>query len=168
MYVFAKALFSRPDGVLLAGLISCCMAFGWYLNLTPNGLANLFLPFALFLVVRSLQQREWPWMLALSAVILLYPVFHPVSAIFLGTVFLTLWIPPLLPRITRAIHERKIGNFDFNRLNLRLVLPLVLLVIWFIFWKGYGYSVIEQVIRKALVPIYPLNFICNISAAVME
>ncbi|MDI6867847.1 glycosyltransferase family 39 protein [Methanoculleus sp.] len=190
MYVFARALFSRHDGVLLAGLISCCMAFDWYLNLTPNALANLFLPFALLLVVRSLQQRKWPWTLALSAVILLYPVFHPVPAIFLGTVFLTLWIPPLLPRITMVIRERKIGNFDFSRRDLRLVLPLVLLVIWFIFWissfsawgwtiqsmyqtivsegspsklmdltdqisyaQGYGYSVIEQVIRRLWCPL---------------
>jgi hypothetical protein len=190
MYVFASALFSKPAEALLAGVISCSLAFGYYLNLTPNGLANLFLPFALFLVVRYLQQKAWPWAVALSAVILLYPVFHPVPTIFLGIVFLTLWIPPILPEVTKVLHARKIGDFSFNRLDLRLVLPFLILLIWFIFWislfsmwdwtiksmyqticseqepsamldlvnqisyaQGYGYNVIEQVIRRLWAPI---------------
>ena len=191
MYVFARALFSKPAEALLAGIISCSLAFGYYLNLTPNGLANLFLPLALFLVVKYLQHKAWPWAVALSAVVLLYPVFHPVPTVFLGMVFLTLWIPPILPEVIKALHEKKIGDFNFNRLDLRSMLPfLVLLLIWFIFWislfsmwdwtvksmyrticleqepsamldlvnqisyaQGYGYNVIEQVIRRLWAPI---------------
>jgi len=33
MYVFAGALFSKPAEALLAGVISCSLAFGWHLNL---------------------------------------------------------------------------------------------------------------------------------------
>ncbi|HOV81911.1 MAG TPA: hypothetical protein PLQ01_04425 [Methanothrix sp.] len=134
MYVFARSLFSNLAGALLAGVISCSLAFDWYLNLTPNALANLFFPFALFLVVRNLKQNAWPWAVALSAVILLYPVFHPVPAIFLGMIFLTLWIPLILPEITRALHERKIDAFNFGRLNFILVRPFLILLIWFISW----------------------------------
>jgi len=105
-------------------------------------------------------------------------------------VFLTLWIPPVLPGITRAIRERKIGIFKLKERDLRLLFPFVLLIIWFIFWissfsmwgwtiqsiyqtiisenapsqlgdladqisyaQGYGYSVIEQVIRRLWGPI---------------
>jgi hypothetical protein len=190
MYVFARALFSKPAEALLVGVISCSLAFGWYLNLTPNALANLFLPLALFLVIRYLQQKSWPWAIALSAVILLNPVFHPVPAIFLGLTLLTLWIPAKLPDIKRALRERKIETLGFNRMDFRLMLPFLLLLIWFIFWissfymwdktiwsvyqticaeresskimdladqisyaQGYGYSVIEQVIRRLWGPI---------------
>jgi len=134
MYVFARALFSKPAEALLAGVISCSLAYSWYLNLVPNGLTNLFLPLALFLVVRYLQRKARSWALVLSVVILLYPTFHPVPAIFLGLVFLTLWIPPILSEITRALRERKTDLFNLKNLDFRLVLPFLILLIWFIFW----------------------------------
>ncbi len=56
MYVLAKAVFSNRDGALLAGVLSCCLTFGWYLNLTPNELSNMFMPFALFLIIKYLQK----------------------------------------------------------------------------------------------------------------
>ena len=134
MYAFARSLFSKPDKALLTGVISCSLAFGWYLNLTPNALANLLFPFALLLVVRYLQQNSWPWAVALSAVILLYPVFHPIPAILLGMIFLTLWIPPALLEITRAHHGKKLGSFNFRRLDSILVRPFLILLIWFASW----------------------------------
>jgi len=42
MYAFARSMFSNLAGALLTGVISCSLAFDWYLNLTPNALANLF------------------------------------------------------------------------------------------------------------------------------
>lgn len=190
MYVFARTLLSKSAEVLLAVVISCSLAFGWYLDLTANALANHFLPFALFLVVRYLQQRTWPWTIALVAVLLLYPVFHPVPAAFLGLTFLTLWIPLILPKITEILREGKINYSNLSGPNFRLVLPFLILLAWFIFWissfsvwgwtlqsiyeticleegpskildladevsyaQGYGYNVIEQVVRRLWSPI---------------
>ena len=190
MYAFARALFSKPAEALLAGVISCSLAFGYYLDLTPNGLTNLFLPLALYLVVRYLQQKAWPWAVALSVVILVYPVFHPVPTFFLGVVFLTLWIPPVLSEVIKVLHERNIRDFNSSKLDLRLVLPFLIWLIWFIFWissfsvwdwtilsmyqticseqeasammdlmnqisyaQGYGYNVIEQIIRRLWAPV---------------
>lgn len=176
MYVFAKSIFPTLGGALLTGIMSCSMAFGWYLNLTPNALANLFFPFTLFLVAKYLQQKKWPWVVALFAIIMLYPVFHPVPAIFLGMIFLTL-----------IFRERKIGigALSFRRSDSILLQPFLILLIWFISWissfyiwghtitsiyrtissegepskimdlmdqityaQGYGYSIIEQGIRR--------------------
>lgn len=134
MHVFARSLFSHLAEALLASVISCSLAFDWYLNLTPNALANLFFPFTLFLVVRYLQQNSWPWAIALSAVILLYPVFHPVPAIFMGVVFLTLWIPPILPEITSALNGKKRDAFKFRGFDSILVRPFLMLMIWFVSW----------------------------------
>jgi hypothetical protein len=85
-------------------------------------------------VVRYLQQKVWPWAVTLSTVILLYPVFHPVPAIFLGIIFLTLWIPPILPEITRTLHEKKLGAFNFRRLDSILVRPFLIFLVWFVSW----------------------------------
>jgi hypothetical protein len=190
VYIFARTLLSKPAEALLVAVISCGLAFGYYLDLTPNGLANLFIPFVLFLVVRYLQQKAWPWAVALSVVILLYPVFHPVPTVILGVMFLTLWILLRIPKVGKALHERKVSVLNFNRLDFKLLLPFLILLTWSIFWlssfgtwdstirsiyqticsegetsqmtglldqvlysQGYGYSVIEQVIKRLWSPI---------------
>jgi len=134
MYIFAKALFSESAGALLTALISCSLWLGWYIDLVPNGLGNLFLPVALFLMVRYLQQKTWAWATAFAAVILLYPVFHPVPTIFLGMTFLTVWMPTILPDLINVLRKRKVGALGFNKLTFGLMLPFLLLVIWSIFW----------------------------------
>ena len=134
MYIFAKALFSESAGALLTALISCSLWLGWYIDLVPNGLGNLFLPVALFLMVRYLQQKTWAWATAFAAVILLYPVFHPVPTIFLGMTFLTVWMPTILPDLINVLRKRKVGALGFNKLTFGLMLPFLLLLIWSIFW----------------------------------
>ena len=134
MCVLAKALFSNHGGTLLVGVISCCLTFGWYLNLTPNALSNMLIPFALFLIIRFLQKKEWTWAIALSAIIILYPAFHVLTAVVLGLVLLTLWIPTKLPEAIQKLRERKVHILKYNNKDLQLVFPSLLLLIWFIFW----------------------------------
>ena len=134
MYVLAKALFANYGCALLAGVISCCLTFGWYHNLTPNALSNMLIPFALFLIIKFLQTREWTWAIPLSAIIILYPVFHVLPAIVLGLVLLTLWIPVKLAETIQNLRERRAYILKYNREDLRLVVPFLLLLSWFIFW----------------------------------
>lgn len=152
MYVFAKALFSEPTGAVMTALISCSLSLGWYLTLFPNGLANLFLPVALFLMVRYLQQKTWPWATAFAAVILLYPAFHPVPTIFLGMTFLTLRIPTILPDLINVLRKRKIGTLGFNKLTFGLMSPFLLLLIWSIFWIS-SFSMWDGTIRSMYLTI---------------
>lgn len=145
MYVLAKALFSNYSGALLAGVMSCCMTFGWYHNLTPNALSNMLFPFALFLTIKFLQKREWTWAIPLSVSLILFPVFHPVPAIALGLVLLTFWIPPKFACAIRNLREKKVPILKYNREDLRLVFPFLLLSSWFIFWifsfQVFGYTI---------------------------
>lgn len=145
MYVLAKALFANYGCALLAGVISCCLTFGWYHNLTPNGLSNMLIPFALFLIIKFLQTREWTWAIPLSAIIILYPVFHVLPAIVLGLVLLTLWTPVKLAETIQNLRERRAYILKYNREDLRLVVPFLLLLSWFIFWissfQVFGYTI---------------------------
>jgi len=145
MYVLAKALFANYGGALLAGVVSCCLTFGWYHNLTPNGLSNMLIPFALFLIIKFLQKREWAWAIPLSAIIILYPVFHVLPAIVLGLVLLTLWIPAKLTEAIQNLREKKVHILKYNSEDLRLVFPFLLLLSWFIFWissfQVFGYTI---------------------------
>jgi hypothetical protein len=145
MYVLAKALFANYGCALLVGVISCCLTFGWYLSLTPNALSNMVIPFALFLIVRFLQKRVWTWAVPLSAIIILYPVFHVLPAIALGLMLLTLWIPVKLAETIQNLRERRTYILKYNREDLRLVVPFLLLLSWFIFWISsfwiFGYTI---------------------------
>jgi hypothetical protein len=145
MYVLAKALFANYDGASLVGVISCCLTFGWYLNLTPNALSNMLIPFALFLIIKFLQKKEWTWTIPLSAVIILYPVFHVLPAIVLGLVLLTFWIPAKLTKTIQNLYDKKIHFFKYNSEDFRLIFPFLLLLSWFIFWISsfhvFGYTI---------------------------
>jgi hypothetical protein len=146
MYVLAKALFANYGSALLAGVISCCLTFGWYLNLTPNALSNMVIPFALFLIVRFLQKRVWTWAVPLSAIIIFYPVFHVLPAIVLGLMLLTLWIPGKLVEVLQNLREKKAFILKYNSEDFRLVFPFLLLFSWFIFWIS-SFQVFGHTIR---------------------
>jgi len=136
MYVVSRSLFSQP-GALLTAAISCCLpfyGFYWYLDLSPNNLANLFLPIALFLTIRYLQRKTFSWGISFIVVIILSPLFHPLLAVILGLTFLTLWIPTRLPYIQRSLRERNLKSLMVDCEYLKLVLPLLILLSWFIFW----------------------------------
>jgi len=145
MYVLAKALFSNYGGAVLAGVISCCLTFGWYLNLTPNGLSNMLIPFALFLTVKFLQKRKWTWAVPLSTIIILYPVFHVLPAVVLGLVLLMLWIPGKLMDAIQSLRKKKICFLKYSSKDFRLVFPFLLLLSWFILWissfQVFGYTI---------------------------
>jgi len=145
MYVLAKALFPSRDGALLVAVLSCCLTFDWYLDLTPNALSNMLFPFTLFLIIKFSQRKEWAWAIALSVIIILYPVFHVLPAIILGLILLTLWIPIILLGVIQNFREGKVHILKYDRSNLRLMCPLLLLLIWIIFWissfQVFGYTI---------------------------
>ncbi|PKL57173.1 MAG: hypothetical protein CVV35_01360 [Methanomicrobiales archaeon HGW-Methanomicrobiales-6] len=154
MYVLAQASSSNYGGAVLAGVISCCLTFGWYLNLTPNALSNMLIPFALFLTIKFLQKREWAWAVPLSVIIILYPVFHVLPAVVLGLVLLTLWIPGKLVEMIQNLREKKIHVLKCSSEDFWLLFPFLLLLSWFIFWissfQEFGYTIKDVYYTVAL------------------
>lgn len=134
MYLLVRTLSSNRLAPILAVVVSCTLTYGWYLNFTPNALSNLFFPLALFLMFQFLRQKTISWGILFIIIIVLYPVFHPVPAIFIVLVFLTLWIPDILPGFWRTIREKRIGLLNVIRPDFTLLIPLLLLVIWSVFW----------------------------------
>jgi len=180
MYLFACTVLPQKAEVLLATLISCTMIYGWYTDLTPNGLANLFLPLVLYLLFKFLNSYKISWCLLLCIALLFYPVFHPIPTVFLGLVLLILLILYLTFQFFKKKHSTILTGY-MGEIKLYL-LPLLVLGIWFIFWissfrawdvtiqnvlgdgasptslskltaqieiaQGYGYNVLEQIVRQ--------------------
>jgi hypothetical protein len=140
MYVFAKTVFHNTAAALLVGIISCAsFRTDIYLNLIPSGLSSLLLPLVLFIIFKCMDQRHLAWAVPRSILIILYPVFHPVSTMFIGLVLFTLWIPNTISGIAKYIHERKADRSliilpDLENYKFKLIRPFLTLQIWFIFW----------------------------------
>lgn len=154
MYVFAKAIFSNASTALLVGIVSCSIfRTDFYLNLIPNGLSSLLLPLVLFIILKYLYQRRLAWAVLLSILVILYPIFHPVPTIFIGLVFLTLWIPRAVLEIIRYIRERKIPLPDLKCYKFELILPLLAMFIWSIFWIA-SFRVWDDTLRSVFQTIF--------------
>lgn len=134
MYVFAKTVFHNTAAALLVGIVSCAsFRTDFYLNLIPSGLSSLLLPLVLFVIFKCMYQRCLAWAVPRSILIILYPVFHPVSTLFIGLVLITLWIPHTIPGIAPYIHGR-ITLSDLENYNFKFMRPFLTLLMWFLFW----------------------------------
>lgn len=135
MYILTRYITSNRIAPVLAVIISCSFLFGWYLNLTPNALSNMFFPLVLLLIFKSIRKNDFRWGILLLMMILLYPVFHILPAIFIGLVFLTLCIPRNLSKLRNIMLKRQIFFWKkWKRVNFRLVIPFIILIIWLILW----------------------------------
>jgi len=161
MYLFVREISTNQIEPIIAGIISCTFITGWFLNLTPNLLANLLIPFALFLLFRYLKSNNSSWTVSLFIILLLLPVFHPLPAVFVGLVMIALWIPQKLQDFWRLLAEKNHDIFSLKRMNPKLVRPFLFLLTWFVFWYSlyyiWGYS-IYQVYNKITSEEAPSKF----------
>ena len=146
IYIFARVLSTSHIEPVIAGIIGCTFVYGWYLNFTPNLLANMFFPLALFLMFKYLKTNTFSWGILLYITLLLYPVFHPVPSIILGLILLTLWIPHKL-RDSWSLFREKNRIPDITRIKAKTVIPFLFLLIWSVFWYSlysiWGYTITE-------------------------
>jgi hypothetical protein len=136
MFVLAKAIFTQRPACLLVGIISCCFAYSWYLRLTPNILANFFLPFVIFLAYRYLQRKTWTWAIPLMICLILMPVFHTTPTIVLIVVFISICALAVFPHIYPYIKAQR-QQWKLNTSmdsGYRAITLLLVMVLWWIFW----------------------------------
>jgi hypothetical protein len=138
IYIFVRFLSPGQIEPVIAVIISCTFAYGYfYLSLTPNYLANLFIPLVLFLMFRYLESSEISWTVLFCIMLILFPVFHPVPSVFIGLCLLTLWIPYALYDLWNVFRKRDLSLLKLNRLiNLKVIIPALILLIWFNFWQS--------------------------------
>ena len=136
-YLFVRTLSADPVTQIMAFVIFCFpFVFSEYSNLVPNDHANMFLPFAFFLIMKYLKGKDAGWGILLSIILILYPVFHPLPAIVLGIVLLTLWIAHAFRDVVSGFLEKKydIATRIRRNINGKVAIPFLVLIIWFLFW----------------------------------
>jgi len=132
MYVLAKTLFAKTSVCLLVGILSCCLVHTWYLRLTPNILANFFLPLVMFLAYKNIQQRTWEWVVPLILALVLMPVFHPVPTMILAMVFTSMCAFAVLSCTNSHWQIGKLDDFT-GGVN-RITIPFLIMLVWCFLW----------------------------------
>ena len=154
MYVLARTIFHNTAPALVVGIISCAsFQTDFYLNLAPSSLSSLLLPIALFTIFKCMNQRCLAWAVPRSIQIILYPVFHPVTTMFIALVLLTLWVPQTILEIAQSIHRRRKTLYNLENYKYKIMRPLLTLLIWFLFWIS-SFRIWNTTIKKIYQAIF--------------
>ncbi len=128
MYLFSRSILKDKREVILSTLLSCAFIAGWYLNFTPNALANLFIPLVLMIIVKSYSdiKNRMKWSILLIIMVLLFPPFHPVATIFLLIFILTINLPFNLFKFLKISSVQR--NIREIKIQSKFTLALLLIV----------------------------------------
>lgn len=166
MYIFAKSILPNKNQVLIATIASCTFIIGWYLNFTPNGLSNLFLPLFLYIFINTQKQNDYKWRILLLIVIFLYPLFHPVPTLFIIILILSSPISfKLFSSVRRYYATSSVNHYNYNIPNFKSIL-FIFLFVWGITWIS-SYSIWEGTIHNFYVLVIG-NSSSNIEGAIKD
>ena len=136
MYLFAKTIFSNKKMAIVALLVAIIPMGGWFLNLTPNHLANLTLPLVFFILYQYITNRKYEWCILLIGACFFYPIFHPVPSLVLLLIVFAL-TPPILNLVERLTNKYLKCSIKFEK-KTSMVITIIFLI-WFITWVSSFY-----------------------------
>ncbi len=153
MYLLVKAILPEKGQVIFAIAGSVTLIYSWWaIYYAPNQLANLFLPLAFYLffrknswVAQSVNKANYNYSFLFCVILILYPVFHQVSALGLFLLIITIWLPArLIIRNNKTVENNNEQNFIIPKLDLTATL---IIFIWLITWISSFY-IWEYAIRN--------------------
>jgi hypothetical protein len=130
IYLLCKILLPEKGQVIIASLLGTALIEGWFLSFTPNHLANNFFPIALYLLIMGNISGSsnilFKWKSLFIIIIFLYSAFHPVPALALLIILISLGInikswPPL-----------KFNEQYKVKINIYIILLFVVLIVTWI------------------------------------
>jgi len=132
MYLFARSILSHKGQVILATLAAATFQVP-VAYFTPDNLSTLYLPLALFTLIRSniSAKSKAQYSLLFVIMLLLFAPFHPISAGVFLLIILTLWIPRRL--LAFRSHFSGESSFRFNST------VTILMFVWIITWISSFY-----------------------------
>lgn len=86
IYILTRFIIDNNGG-LIALVIGGTAIGGWYLNFTPNSMANLLFPVVIYILYRTVVTKNVKWILLLLLFIIIYPLMHVLASISL-TIFI--------------------------------------------------------------------------------
>ncbi|NAS88596.1 hypothetical protein C4E24_02490 [ANME-1 cluster archaeon AG-394-G21] len=147
LYLFARTVLPSKGHAILATVAGLTFQYGWWLMYTaPNQLANLTLPLAFYLFTKSSivteSKAKMSFTILFAIILILFPVLHPIPAIVLIILLLTIWLPGKVS----VSQSKNVAISTEKSYKFRSAASL-LLIVWFITWISSFY-VWESTIRN--------------------
>lgn len=127
-YLLAKSIFTDEKPILLTLAATGCVIFSQYeMYLMPNGWSCLYLPFALYLILKSINSENcFSFKILAIIVMIMYPFFHPLSTLLLIFLLILIIIFQYLIKIPQISGAQK----DRPRINTPWILLSIISVVW--------------------------------------
>ena len=137
MYLFAKTVLPGKGHAILATVAGLTFQYvSCYAH--PNYLANLTLPLAFYLFAKSYTPTESkakiPFTALFVIMLILFPVFHPIPAIIIIILLLTIWLPGKV-----SVSQSKNVAISTEKSYKFSSAASLLLIVWFITWISSFY-----------------------------
>jgi hypothetical protein len=173
IYIFVRVISSNHTVPIIAIILSCTFAYGYfYLTLTPNFLANLIIPLALFLMFKYLESDNISWSILFCIMLIWYPVFHPVPSLFLGLCLVIPWILYKLLDFLNFFQGKNSGVQKSYKKPEKIIIPFLILLIWSHFWYSFYipyrqtiFEIYRKIFTEEKGPSYLLDLTGQISYA---
>jgi hypothetical protein len=136
MYLFVKETLISKREVIFALLVAIIPMGGFFLNLTPNGLANLTLPLVFFLVLKYKDNRRYEWSLLLIFLCFYFTLFHLLVSLVLLLIIFSLSYP-VLKSVESLMRKYFKINLTFGKIF--SVGIAIILFIWIFTWASSFY-----------------------------
>lgn len=139
VYCFARAVLPRKSQAILTTLIWMTFLSQWYIDLTPNMLANFILPLGLFILVKCLKSYDFQWKVFFGIFIFLLPVLHTLVGFIMAAIMISIWITYKFILKNRVLISGTNSNF--------LLFSTFALLIWNCIWIS-SYNLYQSIINN--------------------
>jgi hypothetical protein len=124
-YCLAQAVLPRRGQAILATVVWMAFLSQWYLDMTPNMLANFMFPLGFFLLIMGIKHRDIQWKILFGIFIFLIPLLHPLVAYVLAAIMVSIWV-------FQAFMKNKLKMRKSN--SIFLLSAIFVLLIWSSVW----------------------------------
>jgi hypothetical protein len=84
IYLLSTAIFSSKKAQILSTCSAVVVFFAYNVYLMPNGWSQLYLPFAIFLFLKTLAYENiFQYKILFLIILFLYPFFHPITSLYI-------------------------------------------------------------------------------------
>lgn len=144
MYLFSKVILTDKKMATFGLLVAIVPLGGWFLNLTPNHLANLSLPIAFYVIFKYIDNKRYEWCFLLLILCFFFTVYHPVPSLALLLMLFAL-TPPVLTSVEKLMNKYSKINLAFEKKS--SIIIAIILFVWIITWIS-SFNVWEHTIKN--------------------
>jgi len=152
MYIFSKSILPNRAQLILTTVASMTFINGWYLNFTPNALANHFIPLFLFIFLKILTKTSAEWEILIVILVFMFPIFHPVPTLFLIILLVFFHYPSKLLSVLKINSKTSINDCSIRTKHIFKFTLVLLLFVWGVTWIS-SFGVWDRTIRNISILI---------------